>query len=182
MKNLILIIFIFFGFSAYAQDKVTVIHFNYKWNDRNNYNMRGLQNAKVQFAWLEDQPEHIVKSITSVPVIVILGKDGKVKMQYAADISFKIRVTKVDIDNDGKSDIKIDVKFLGLLIGGIISLTMTYSQLTAEIEIAKELPKQEKINIESLTQKIDFLEKQVERLEDQHDKRLEGLEEKVYKR
>ena len=54
---------------------------------------------------------------------------------------------EVDIDNDGKSDIKIDVKFLGLLIGGIISLTMTYSQLTAEIEIAKELPKQEKINI-----------------------------------
>jgi cell division protein FtsB len=89
---------------------------------------------------------------------------------------------EVDLDNDGKSDIKIDVKFLGLLIGGIISLTMTYSQLTSEIEIAKELPKHEKINIESLTQKIDFLEKQVERLEDQHDKRLEGLEEKVYKR
>jgi len=97
MKNLILILIILFGFSAYAQDKVTVIHFNYKWNDRNNYNMRGLQNAKVQFAWLEDQPEHIVKSITSVPVIVILGKDGKVKMQYAADISFKIRVTKEEI-------------------------------------------------------------------------------------
>ena len=45
----------------------------------------------------------------------------------------------LDVDGDGKSDIKIDIKFLGLLIGGIISLTMTYSQLTSEIEIAKEL-------------------------------------------
>ncbi len=89
---------------------------------------------------------------------------------------------EVDIDNDGKSDIKLDIKFLGLLVGGIISLTMTYSQLTAEIEIAKQLPEQEKINIESLTQSIQFLEKQVERLEEQHDKRIEGLEQKVYKR
>jgi len=97
MKNLILILLILFGFSAYAQEKVTVIHFNYKWNDRNNYNLRGLQNAKVQYAWLEEQPEHIVKSIKTVPVIVILGKDGKVKMQYAADISFKIQATKEDI-------------------------------------------------------------------------------------
>ena len=46
----------------------------------------------------------------------------------------------LDVDGDGKSDIKIDIKFLGLLVGGIISLTMTYSQLTAEIEIAKSLP------------------------------------------
>ena len=46
----------------------------------------------------------------------------------------------LDVDGDGKSDIKIDIKFLGLLVGGIISLTMTYSQLTAEIEVAKSLP------------------------------------------
>ena len=76
MKNIILILFILFGFFVNAQDKVTVIHFNYKWNDRNNYNLRGLENAKVQYAWLEDQPENIVETIRTVPVIVILGKDG----------------------------------------------------------------------------------------------------------
>ena len=80
MKNLILILTLLFGFSTYAQNKVTVIHFNYKWNERNNYNLRGLQNAKVQYAWLEEQPDHIKKSITSVPVIAILDKAGKVKM------------------------------------------------------------------------------------------------------
>ena len=97
MKNIILILFILFGFFVNAQDKVTVIHFNYKWNDRNNYNLRGLQNAKVQYAWLEDQPENIVETIRTVPVIVILGKDGRVKMQYAADLSFKIQATREDI-------------------------------------------------------------------------------------
>ena len=97
MKNIILILFMLFGFFVNAQDKVTVIHFNYKWNDRNNYNLRGLQNAKVQYAWLEDQPENIVETIRTVPVIVILGKDGRVKMQYAADLSFKIQATREDI-------------------------------------------------------------------------------------
>ena len=97
MRNLILIAFMLFGFFANAQEKLTVIHFNYKWNQRNDYNLRGLQNAKVQYAWLEEQPEHITKSIKAVPVIVILGRDGKVKMQYTADLSFKIQASKEDI-------------------------------------------------------------------------------------
>jgi len=97
MRNLIFIIFMLFGFLANAQDKITVIHFNYKWNQRNDYNLRGLQNCKVQYAWLEEQPKNIVETIKTVPVIVILGRDGKVKMQYAADLSFKIQATKEDI-------------------------------------------------------------------------------------
>tara|TARA_R100000734_G_C3304377_1_gene94901 strand:+ start:451 stop:777 length:327 start_codon:yes stop_codon:yes gene_type:complete len=97
MRNLILIAFMLFGFLANAQDKITVIHFNYKWNSRNDYNLRGIQNAKVQYAWLEEQPQNIVETIKTVPVIVILGKDGRVKMQYAADLSFKIQATKEDI-------------------------------------------------------------------------------------
>ena len=97
MKNLIIIVFMLFGFLANAQDKITVIHFNYKWNSKNDYNLRGLQNAKIQYAWLEEQPENIVETIRTVPVIVILGKDGKVKMQYAADLTFKIQATKEDI-------------------------------------------------------------------------------------
>ena len=96
MKNLILILFMLFGFSASSQD-VTVIHFNYKWNDRNSYNIRGLKNAKLQYAWLEEQPDHIKETIKAVPVIVVLGKDGKVRGQFTADISFKIQAKKEDI-------------------------------------------------------------------------------------
>ena len=97
MKNLITILFILCGFFAHAQNQVKVIHFNYKWNDRNNYNIRGLQNAKLQYAWLEEQPESVKQSITAVPVIVVIGKDGKVKGQFAADISFEIKATKEEI-------------------------------------------------------------------------------------
>ena len=86
-----------FGFSASAQD-VTVIHFNYKWNDRNNYNIRGLKNAKLQYAWLEEQPESVKRTIKAVPVVVIL-KDGKVRGQFAADISFEIHATRDEIQD-----------------------------------------------------------------------------------
>ena len=97
MKNLITILFILCGFFAHAQNRVKVIHFNYKWNDRNNYNIRGLQNATLQYAWLEEQPESVKKSITAVPVIVVIGKDGKVKGQFSADLSFEIKATREEI-------------------------------------------------------------------------------------
>ena len=84
-----------FGFSASSQE-VTVIHFNYKWNDRNSYNIRGLKNAKLQYAWLEEQPESVKATIKAVPVIVILV-DGKVKGQFAADLSFEIKATREEI-------------------------------------------------------------------------------------
>ena len=97
MKNLIIILFILFGFSASSQD-VTVIHFNYKWNDRNSYNIRGLKNAKLQYAWLEEQPESVKRTIKAVPVVVIL-KNGKVKGQFAADLSFEIHATREEIQD-----------------------------------------------------------------------------------
>ena len=53
----------------------------------------------------------------------------------------------VDIDGDGKKDLTLDFKTLVLVVGGLISITMTYSTLTkqielnkAEIEVAKKLP------------------------------------------
>ena len=97
MKNLIIILFILFGFSASAQE-VTVIHFNYKCNDRNSYNIRGLKNAKLQYAWLEEQPESVKSGIKTVPVVVIL-KNGKVKGQFAADLSFEIKATREEIQD-----------------------------------------------------------------------------------
>jgi len=90
----------------------------------------------------------------------------------------------LDVDGDGKSDIKIDIKFLGLLVGGIISLTMTYSQLTSEIEVAKTLPeyKIEQDDTKVINQKIDYLIKELEKFEEQTNRRLNSLEDKVYKK
>jgi len=89
----------------------------------------------------------------------------------------------VDIDGDGKPDLNLDLKTLIIIVGGIISLTMTYSTLTKqidinkqEIEVAKKLPPQQ--SLELLEQKIQFLENHIE----VESKRLDKIEDKIYKR
>ena len=44
----------------------------------------------------------------------------------------------VDIDGDGKPDLSLDLKTIILIVGGVISLTMTYSTLTKQIELCKK--------------------------------------------
>ena len=69
-----------------------------------------------------------------------------------------------------------------LVVGGIISITMTYSTLTKqielnkqEIEIAKELPPE---SHDIMEQKILFLEQQIK----SESNRLDKIEDKIYKR
>ena len=89
----------------------------------------------------------------------------------------------IDIDNDGKPDLHFDIKTLILVIGGIISITMTYTTLTKQIEInkqqievAKKLPPLESHDI--MEQKILFLEQQIK----SESNRLDKIEDKIYKR
>ena len=91
---------------------------------------------------------------------------------------------EVDIDNDGKGDIKINFKTLAIVGGIIISLTMGYSRLQADIEIAKTLPELilDQDDTKILNQKMDFIIKELEKFEAATEKRLEGLEDKVYKK
>jgi len=98
MKNLITILLLFVAANITAQD-LTLLHINAKWNAKNNYDLKGINNAKVQNAFLEDQKESIKKGITSVPVILLLDKYGKPRGQWKADLSFKITIPKEDIQN-----------------------------------------------------------------------------------
>ena len=89
----------------------------------------------------------------------------------------------LDIDGDGKPDLHFDLKTLILVVGGIISITMTYSTLTKQIEInkqqievAKKLPPIESHDI--LEQKILFLEQFIKSESD----RLDKIEDKIYRR
>tara|TARA_R100001369_G_scaffold23515_1_gene43213 strand:+ start:804 stop:1091 length:288 start_codon:yes stop_codon:yes gene_type:complete len=89
----------------------------------------------------------------------------------------------IDLDNDGKPDLHFDLKTLILVIGGIISITMTYSTLTKqieinkkEIEVAKKLPPTQSHDI--IDQKIIFLEQHIK----SESERLDKLEDKIYKR
>ena len=88
----------------------------------------------------------------------------------------------LDIDGDGKPDLHFDLKTLILVVGGIISITMTYSTLTkqielnkTEIEVAKKLPPIESHDI--LEQKILFLEQFIKSESD----RLDKIEDKIYR-
>ena len=87
----------------------------------------------------------------------------------------------IDIDGDKKPDFKIDVKSIAIVIGFIISGTMGYNNLKQEIELAKELPAYEVKETSDgllLKQKVTYLEKEIEKLED----KINDLENKVYKR
>lgn len=92
----------------------------------------------------------------------------------------------LDIDGDGKTDFNLDLKTIILILGGLISITMTYSTLTKQIEInkqqievAKKLPPAKSHDI--IEQKIMYLEDYIAKLEDQHNKRIDNLEKKVFK-
>lgn len=93
----------------------------------------------------------------------------------------------VDIDGDGKPDLNLDLKTIILILGGLISITMTYTTLTEQIQLnkqgieeAKKLPPQQ--SLEVVEQKLLYLEEMVDKLQEDHDKRLDKIEDKIYKR
>mgnify|MGYP003653984012 FL=1 len=87
---------------------------------------------------------------------------------------------QVDIDGDKKSDFQLDLKTIIIVITGIVSLTMTYTKLQKDIEEAKRLPPIETHDV--IDNKILSLEKEIEMLQTQYGKRLDKIEDKVYKR
>ena len=87
-----------FAFIATAQD-YTLMHINAKWNQSNNFDLRGIKGAKVQYALLEDQAPSLRAQIKSVPLIILLDKAGKPRGQWKADLTFKITATKEEIQD-----------------------------------------------------------------------------------
>jgi len=81
----------------------------------------------------------------------------------------------IDLDNDKKIDLNLDLKTIILIITGIISLTMTYSNLMKEIELAKTLRTQQEVDIEYITKDINTLNHKLKSLESKHNNRLVNL-------
>jgi len=98
MKKLLCAIFVLVAVSVYSQD-VTVLQINAEWNKKNNYDLSSITGAIVKFSYLKDQPKDIQNKIMAVPVIVIMDKSGRVRMQYVADISLQIKATRLEIQN-----------------------------------------------------------------------------------
>ena len=88
--RLLILALLFCGFS-YGQD-VTTIHFNYKWNTKNEYkSLNKLKNTKVQYAYVEDQSDLIKQSIKSVPTIMVY-RGNKPVAKFEAGLTMKIVV------------------------------------------------------------------------------------------
>jgi len=97
MKKIILcVIFVLVAVCVRGQE-ITVFQINAKWNAKNTYDLSFVKNAKIKYGWLSDQSSDIKNSISAVPVIAIIDKNGKTRMQYVADLSFKIQATENEI-------------------------------------------------------------------------------------
>jgi thiol-disulfide isomerase/thioredoxin len=99
MRTLFLVLALLFSMVSYGQD-ITLVHFNYKWNTSNKFKgLDRLRNAKVQYAYVEDQSPALKSSIKSVPTIVIY-KDGKPVKKYEGGLTMKIMVRLEDIQEE----------------------------------------------------------------------------------
>ena len=96
MKKFITTLLLFLNFSVYSQD-VTVVHFNYKWNQKNDYSkLKSIKRANVSKAFVEEQGQDLKNSIKSVPVIIIF-RNGKPVARIEAGLSMKIEARPEDI-------------------------------------------------------------------------------------
>ena len=87
----LLILCLLFSVFSFGQE-ITTIHFNYKWNNGNEYKgLERLKGTKVQYAYVEDQSEILKRSIKSVPTIVIY-KDQNPVAKFEAGLSMEILV------------------------------------------------------------------------------------------
>jgi len=96
MKKFITILLFLLSFSVYSQD-ISVVHFNYKWNQKNDYSkLQSIKRANVSKAFVEEQGEELQNSIKSVPVIIIF-RNGKPIARLEAGLSMKIEAKLEDI-------------------------------------------------------------------------------------
>tara|TARA_R100001463_G_C3514422_1_gene220262 strand:+ start:935 stop:1264 length:330 start_codon:yes stop_codon:yes gene_type:complete len=95
MKKIIILITLLACLNSYSQD-FTLLEINAKWNKHNNIPVNKIANIKIQFAWLEDQPASIQRSVISVPTLILMN-DGKSVAQWRAGINLKLKITEEEV-------------------------------------------------------------------------------------
>ena len=81
-----------------------------------------------------------------------------------------------------ETEVKLDLKTIGMIVGGAIALAATYFTLTAEIELAKELPKPD-ISRTEFDLKDELIRSTIIDIDEKVDKnaeKLEDIDEKLY--
>ena len=81
-----------------------------------------------------------------------------------------------------ETEVQLDLKTIGMIIGGAIALAATYFTLTAEIELAKELPKPD-ISRTEFDLKDELIRSTIIDIDEKVDKnaeKLDKIDEKLY--
>lgn len=95
MKKIIILITLLTCLNSYSQ-KFTLLEINARWNEHNNLSVNKLADIKIQFAWLEDQPEFIQKNVISVPTLILMS-EGKSVAQWRAGIDLQLKITEEEV-------------------------------------------------------------------------------------
>jgi len=109
MRHLVALAFALQCFSAFSQSvffsearasmytdlvgpsEIVVVQINAEWNSNNTReDLQRLRGCDYRFGWLEQQPEHLQKTISAVPVVVAY-KDGRPVYQWASDITLSLK-------------------------------------------------------------------------------------------
>jgi len=96
MKALITTILFLICFKSYSQD-YTIAQINATWNTGNDVELPSkINNYKVIYGILEEQPKSLREKLKAVPVVIIYKGTSPIA-QWNADISFKLNLTKEQI-------------------------------------------------------------------------------------
>ena len=102
MRTILLMAFLLFAPSNVLNkdvaDDVVVMQINARWNKHHNIDLKELKGCKVEFGWLEDQPKSLQKQVQTVPIVVIF-KNNKPIRQWAADISFTLKIDLEEVQS-----------------------------------------------------------------------------------
>jgi hypothetical protein len=81
-----------------VKSEFTVVHINAKWNRINDISIPKIPNCTIRYAFLEDQSENMKSTVRYVPTVV-LYKGNRAVHQWSADLSFKLELTRQDIED-----------------------------------------------------------------------------------
>ena len=93
---LLVILFILLANTSFSQ--IVVTHFNAEWNDPNKAEWVGsLKECEITYVDIAASPKIQKKHNVIVVPTIIIFKDGEEVKRYQADLSFKMAVTKKDL-------------------------------------------------------------------------------------
>ena len=95
MKKTLILLLLLICNTIYSQEYV-LLEVNSEWNWTNKAKIERIRDIPHQIAYLEEQTPSFRKKVKSVP-LVILYKDGRPIMQWTADISFKLVLSKKEV-------------------------------------------------------------------------------------